>query len=163
MKKLISAGLVSIASMFAFSTQASTNDNVGSVRTEFRMIGSNSTIEVDRMVDDDIDGITCHVSYSKVGGVMGSIGLAEESSNFSISCRQTGPIVAKKNIKEQTKIKSFARNIFFKEMKVVRMYDDQTNTVIYLVYSAKLIDGSPFNAITSVPLMPWGTIEPILK
>lgn len=136
---------------------------VGKVDTTTRMLGSNDAIVVESIKDPNIDGITCHISYAKTGGVSGSFGMAEDPSTFSIACRQTGPIVAKTDISKQAKVASFDKNIFFKTMIVERMFDKENNTIIYLVYSRKLIDGSPFNAISSIPLMPWGSIEAKIK
>lgn len=136
---------------------------VGKVTTSTKLIGSNDSIVVESLNDPDIQGITCHISYAKAGGISGDMGFGEDPSRFSIACRQTGPIVTKTSIKEQKVISAFDRNIFFKAMKVERMFDQKNNTVVYLIYSRKLLDGSPFNSISSIPLMPWGSTEPQLQ
>ena len=154
MKKLLVAVMM-------VSSSASFAGVVGTVSTNMRLLGSNDSIVVESLTDDQVKGVTCHVSYAKVGGLSGAIGIAEDPSRFSIACRQTGPIVL--NSTKQTEVAAFDRNIFFKEMKVVRMYDKNNSTIVYLVYSKKLIDGSPFNSISTIPAMPWGTIQPVIN
>jgi CreA protein len=132
---------------------------IGEVSTTWRALG-NDKIVVEAVNDDEVSGVTCHISYAKTGGVSGKLGFADDPSRFSIACRQTGPLVAKSPLPKQTEIAGFKRSAIFKEMKVVRMMDTKNNVMVYLVYATKLIDGSPFNSISSVPLMPWGTVTP---
>ena len=136
---------------------------VGEVITTFRMLGKNDAVVVESIKDPDIQGVTCHISYAKVGGLSGTVGLAEDPSQFSLSCRQTGALIINKNIDNTTKVTAFDRNAFFKEMIVTRMYDKPNNTLIYLITSKKLMEGSHFNAISSIPMMPWGITEPVFK
>lgn len=136
---------------------------VGKVETAKRLMGSNDAIVVESIKDPEVQGVTCHVSYAKMGGLSGDLGLAEDPSRFSIACRQTGALVLASNVKKQRSIAAFDKNIFFKEMVVTRMFDEPNSTIIYLVSSKKLLDGSPFNAISTIPLMPWGTQEPVFK
>lgn len=136
---------------------------IGKVDSNFKLIGPNSSIQVESLVDPEVSGMACHISYAKQGGISGAIGLAEERSRFSLACRQTGQLVLAPNIKKQKKVDAFDRNIFFKEMIVTRMFDQEHNTLIYLVNSKGLIEGSPFNAISTVPLAPWGAKEVIFK
>lgn len=132
---------------------------IGEVSTTWRMMG-NDKIVVEAVNDDEVSGVTCHISYAKTGGISGNMGFADDPSRFSIACRQTGPLVAKNPLPKQTEIAGFKRSAIFKEMKVVRMMDTKNNVMVYLVYATKLIDGSPFNSISSVPMMPWGTVAP---
>lgn len=150
-----------MASMFFVGTAMA--EVVGQVSTTFRMLGKNDEVVVESIKDPDVQGVTCHISYAKVGGLTGTIGLAEDPSNFSIACRQTGALILSANIDKTSKVTAFDRNAFFKEMIVTRMFDKPNNTLIYLITSKKLIDGSHFNAISSIPLMPWGTKEPLFK
>ncbi len=125
--------------------------HIGSVRTEFRMLGPNNTIEVERFDDPKVQGISCYISYSQIGGISGAVGLAEEASEASVACRQTGEIVFDPaEVEEQEVIFAQRRSVLFKNMRVVRMHDAETQTFVYLTYSTKLIDGSPKNAITAV-------------
>lgn len=137
-------------------------EEVGSVNTSFHFTGSDKIV-VEAIKDDGVQGVVCHVSYAKTGGIKGMIGLAEDPSRFSIACRQNGPLVATKNLPQQEEIASFKRSVLFKQMNVARMWDKQNNVLVYLIYSTKLIDGSPYNSISTVPLMPWGTVQPQMK
>lgn len=134
-------------------------EEIGNVNTAFHVTGSDKIV-VEAINDEDIKGVTCHISYAKTGGLKGTFGFAEDPSRFSIACRQTGPLVAVKPIPKQTEIASFKRSIVFKQMNVVRMFDTKNNVLVYLVYATKILDGSPFNSISSVPMMPWGTVMP---
>ncbi|MGO2391965.1 MULTISPECIES: CreA family protein [unclassified Halomonas] len=125
--------------------------HIGSVRTEFRMLGPNNTIEVERFDDPKVQGISCYISYSQVGGISGAVGLAEEASEASVVCRQTGEIVfTPADVEEQEVIFTQRRSALFKNLRVVRMHDTETQTFVYLTYSTRLVDGSPKNAITAV-------------
>lgn len=125
--------------------------HIGSVRTEFRMLGPNNTIEVERFDDPKVQGISCYISYSQVGGISGAVGLAEEASEASVVCRQTGEIVfTPVDVEEQEVIFTQRRSALFKNLRVVRMHDTETQTFVYLTYSTRLVDGSPKNAITAV-------------
>ncbi|WP_018915598.1 CreA family protein [Vreelandella zhanjiangensis] len=125
--------------------------HIGSVRTEFRMLGPNNTIEVERFDDPKVQGISCYISYSQIGGISGAVGLAEEASEASVACRQTGEIVFNPaEVEEQEVVFTQRRSALFKNMRVVRMHDAETETFVYLTYSTKLVDGSPKNAITAV-------------
>ena len=134
-------------------------DVIGEVSTTWRVMG-NDKIVVEAINDDEVKGVTCHISYAKTGGISGNLGFAEDPSRFSIACRQTGPLVSINPVPKQAEISAFKRSIIFKEMKVVRMIDSKNNVIVYLVYATKLINGSPFNSISSVPMMPWGTVAP---
>ena len=125
--------------------------HIGSVRTEFKLLGPNNTIEVERFDDPKVQGISCYISYSQIGGLSGAVGLAEEASEASVACRQTGEIVFNPaEVEEQEVIFSQRRSALFKNMRVVRMHDLETQTFVYMTYSTKLVDGSPKNAITAV-------------
>lgn len=125
--------------------------HIGSVRTEFKLLGPNNTIEVERFDDPKVQGISCYISYSQIGGLSGAVGLAEEASEASVACRQTGEIIFNPaDVEEQEVIFSQRRSVLFKNMRVVRMHDIATKTFVYMTYSTKLVDGSPKNAITAV-------------
>lgn len=125
--------------------------SIGSVRTEFKLLGPNNTIEVERFDDPKVQGISCYLSYSQIGGISGAVGLAEEASEASVACRQTGEIIFDPaEVEDQEVIFTQRRSVLFKNMRVVRMHDTETQTFVYLTYSTKLVDGSPKNAITAV-------------
>jgi CreA protein len=129
---------------------------VGCVSTTFRGLGLlNDKICVDSFPDPKVDGVICHVSRARTGGVKGAVGLAEDTSDAAVACRQVGPITIKGDLKNGEDVFKESRSWLFKKLQVVRFYDRPNNTLIYLVYSDKLVDGSPKNAISTVPIMPW--------
>jgi len=126
------------------------------VSTTFRFIGKNDRICVSAFDDPKVSGVTCHISQARTGGISGTIGLAEDPSRFSIACRQVGPVtVGLSTLIDQEEVYSARTSIFFKRTHVYRVLDKKRNTLVYLAVSDKLIDGSPQNAISSVPIMPW--------
>jgi len=130
-------------------------EEVGCVSTTFKMIGPNNKICIDSFRDPKVEGVVCHVSRAKTGGVKGAIGLAEDTSDASIACRQVGPIRMASELKDGEDVFQESRSWLFKKLQVVRFFDKPNNTLVYLSYSDKLIDGSPKNSISTVPLMPW--------
>lgn len=132
-------------------------EEIGSVDTVFKFLGPNHKIVIEAFDDPEVPGVTCHVSRSRTGGVKGALGLAEDTSDASIACRQVGPITLPADLKKRDGESVFSerRSILFKRMQVVRFFDEKRKVLIYLVYSDKLIEGSPKNAISSVPVMPW--------
>ncbi len=142
--------LTALATFAAFTSIASAKE-IGSVDTTWRLMGSNDKIVVERFDDPKVINASCFVSYAKTGGVSGFVGLAEDRSRFSIACRATGRVMAQKNIPtEFEEVFNRSTSILFKEMRVSRMLDRETNTLVYLVWSTKLVDGSPFNSITAI-------------
>jgi len=132
---------------------------IGSVSTKIKIMGANDKIVVEAFDDPLIPGATCHLSRAKTGGMSGSLGLAEDTSDASIACRQTGPISLPSKIKsgkfDGQEVFKKSTSILFKSLQVVRFYDAKRNTIIYLSYSDKLVDGSPKNSISTIPVMPW--------
>lgn len=127
------------------------------VSTTFRLIGKNDRVCVSAFDDPKVAGVACHVSQARTGGLSGTIGLAEDPSRFSVACRQIGPITADlATLTDREEVFSTRTSIFFKRTHVYRILDRKRNTLIYLAISDKLIDGSPQNAISTVPVMPWG-------
>jgi CreA protein len=126
---------------------------VGEVSTAFILIGANHKVVVDAYDDPKVKGVTCYVSRAKTGGVMGAIGLAEDKSEAAIACRQVGPIsFVDKKIDNQEEMFNERISVVFKKLRVVRMVDRKRNVLVYLTYSDRLIDGSPQNSVTAVPL-----------
>ncbi len=137
-------------------------ETIGEVDTAFKLIGPNHKIVIEAFDDPLISGVTCHVSRARTGGVSGALGLAEDTSDASIACRQVGPITLPSGLKNKDGDEVFSerRSILFKRLRVVRFFDEKRRVLVYLVYSDKLIDGSPKNAISTVPVMPWGGVAP---
>ena len=134
---------------------ASHAEEVGSVDTKFKMLGPDHKIVIEAFDDPKIDGITCYLSRSKKGGLKGMVGLAEETSDASLACRQVGPIRLVGELKEGERVFSESRSLIFKSLQVVRFFDKKRQTYVYLAYSDRVIEGSPQNAISTVPIQPW--------
>ena len=132
------------------------------VDTVFKQLGPDHKIVVEAFDDPKVGGVTCYVSRAKTGGIKGGLGLAEDKSDASIACRQVGPIVfaAGKTLEQQEEVFSQRTSLVFKRLQVVRMVDRRRNTLVYLSYSDKVIEGSPQNSVTAVPL-PAGTAIPL--
>ena len=130
-------------------------EEIGSVDTKFNFLGPDHKIVIEAFDDPKIEGVTCHLSRSKKGGLKGMVGLAEDSSDASIACRQVGPVRLPAELEEGEQVFKESRSLVFKKLQVVRFFDKKRNTLIYLVYSDKVIEGSPKNAISTVPIMPW--------
>lgn len=122
------------------------------VTTEWKLLGKNHGVCISAFTDPDIDGVTCYISQAKTGGISGSVGLAEDPSNFSISCTQTGPIVIPAKLPRKSNVFKESTSLFFKATRVTRIWDKERSTLVYLALSRKVIDGSPFNAISTVPV-----------
>ena len=129
-----------------------TAEKIGEVDTVFKLIGPDHKIVVDAYDDPKVAGVTCFVSRAKTGGLMGAVGLAEDKAEASIACRQIGPISFSGPLREQEEIFNERLSILFKKLRVVRMVDKKRNTLIYLTYSDRLIEGSPKNSLTAVPV-----------
>ena len=125
---------------------------VGAVDTVFKLIGPDHKIVVDAYDDPKVGGVTCYVSRAKTGGIRGAVGLAEDKAEASIACRQVGPISFGQPLAQQEEIFNERLSILFKKLRVVRMVDKRRNTLVYLTYSDRLIEGSPQNSVTAVPV-----------
>ena len=130
-------------------------EEVGSVDTEFKWLGPDHKIVVEAFDDPKIEGITCYLSRSKKGGLKGMVGMAEETSDAALACRQVGPIRLVGELKEGEKVFSESRSMIFKTLQVVRFFDQKRQTYVYLAYSDRVIEGSPQNAISTVPIQSW--------
>ena len=130
--------------------------DIGCLDTTFKLLSPNDSVCVSAFEDPKVSGVTCHISQARKGGWGSVVGLAEDPSRFSIACRQTGPITLPEKLPKQENVFSEKTSIFFKNTKVIRMFDKQHNTLIYLAVSKKLVEGSPENSISTVPIMPWG-------
>jgi len=133
---------------------------VGDVNTAFQWIGPDHKIVVDAYDDPKVAGVTCYVSHAKTGGIKGALGIAEDKSDASIACRQVGPVSVKQPLPQQEEVFSERLSVLFKRLRIVRMVDRSRNTLVYLTYSDRLVDGSPQNAVTAVAV-DRGTTIPV--
>ncbi len=130
-------------------------EEIGCVTTSWKLIGANHKVCIQAFDDPRVAGVSCHISQAKKGGISGAFGLAEDPSQFSIACRQTGPIVIDDKLPEQEMAFSSDTSLFFKQTRVTRLFDVKRNTLVYIAISRKLIDGAPANSISTVPIRSW--------
>lgn len=153
-RSMLALGLLAATS--ALHAQA-----IGEVDTVFKLFGPDHKIVVDAFDDPKVKGVTCYVSRAKTGGIKGGLGLAEDKPDASIECRQLGPVsFVGDPLRQQEEVFSERTSLIFKKLQVVRMVDKARNTLVYLSYSDRVIEGSPDNSITAVPLPP-GTVIPL--
>ncbi len=143
MKKLLMLSLLPLAALA---------QPIGEVDTVFQWIGPDHKIVVDGHDDPKVSGVTCYVARAKTGGIKGGLGLAEDKSEASIACRQVGPISFAKPLPMQEEVFNERISLVFKKLRIVRMIDRPRNTLVYLTYSDRVIEGSPQNSVTAVPV-----------
>ena len=141
-----------LAALLLLAATAAVAEPVGSVDTAFKLIGPDHKIVVDAYDDPKVQGVTCYVSRAKTGGISGAIGIAEDKAEASIACRQVGPIAVSQPLPTQEEVCNERISLVFKKLRIVRMVDPARNTLVYLTYSDRLIDGSPKNSVTAVPV-----------
>ncbi|MGV7091965.1 protein CreA [Siccibacter turicensis] len=148
--------LSAVLSLFALHAGA---EQIGSVDTVFKVFGPDHKIVVEAFDDPDVKNVTCYISRAKTGGIKGGLGLAEDTSDAAISCQQVGPVEVSEKIKagnaQGDVVFQKRTSLVFKKLQVVRFYDAKRNTLAYLAYSDKVVEGSPKNALSAVPIMPW--------
>jgi CreA protein len=131
--------------------------------TVFKWLTPNDKLATYGLDDPEVDGVACHFTVPEKGGLKGWIGVAEEVSDISLACRQIGPIRFKKKFAQGEDVFRARRSLFFKKMQIVRGCDTKRNVLVYMVYSDKIIEGSPKNSTSTVPVMPWGAGDTIEK
>jgi len=131
--------------------------------TVFKLLSPDDKLATYGLDDPEVDGVACHFTVPEKGGYKGWLGLAEQVSDISLSCRQIGPIRIKEKFSQGEDMFRQRRSLFFKKMQIVRGCDVKRNVLVYMVYSDRLIEGSPQNSTSSVPIMPWGAADTIQK
>lgn len=131
--------------------------------TVFKWLTPNDKLATYGVDDPDVEGVACHFTVPERGGLKGWLGVAEEVSDVSLACRQIGPIRIKQKFSQGDDMFRQRRSLFFKKMQIVRGCDEKRNVLVYMVYSDKLIEGSPKNSTSSVPIMPWGAGDQIQR
>lgn len=145
-----------VALLLATLALPASAEEIGCATTTWKLIGANHRVCVYAYDDPKVPGVTCHVSQARTGGVKGSFGLAEDPSQFSLACRQVGPIILPANLLDKDVVFSENTSLIFKETKITRFVDRKRNVLVYLAISRKIIEGAPANAISTVPIQPWG-------
>jgi len=131
--------------------------------TTFKLLTPNDKLAVYGIDDPVVEGVACHYTASEKGGLAGAFGLAEQTSDISLACRQYGPITFKAKFEQGEVVFSERRSLIFKKMQIVRGCDVKRNILVYMTYSDKLIEGSPKNSTSTVPIEPWGAAAPVPK
>jgi CreA protein len=152
-----------LSSTFAPARAADEPDLIFRRSTVFKWLTPNDKLATYGIDDPEIEGVACHFTVPEKGGVKGWLGLAEEVSDISLACRQIGPIRFKSKMHQGDDMFQQRRSLFFKKMQIVRGCDIKRNVLVYMVYSDRLIEGSPKNSTSSVPIMPWGGSDSIQK
>jgi CreA protein len=127
----------------------------GSVSTRFRWLGPNDKIVIDGFNDPKVQGVVCYIARAQTGGVKGGLGVAEDTSDASIDCRQVGPIKIVGELEDGETVFDEHRSLVFKMLQVVRFFDRERNVLVYVAYSDRVIEGSPKNSVSTVPIMRW--------
>ncbi|MGE0339962.1 MAG: CreA family protein [Xanthobacteraceae bacterium] len=131
--------------------------------TVWRALTPNDKLATYGIDDPAVEGVACHFTVPEKGGLSGAFGVAEERSEISLSCRQTGPVRFKSKFEQGAVVLRESRSLFFKRMQIVRGCDVKRNVLVYLVYSDRPIEGSPDNSTSSVPIMPWGSSDQVQR
>lgn len=143
----------------AMPAAAQSPDLIFRKSTVWKFLTPNDKLAVYGLDDAAVEGVACHYTQPERGGIKGMFGVAEEVSDISIACRQVGPITFREKFEQGSVVFTERRSLIFKKMQIVRGCDPKRNVLIYMVYSDRLIEGSPKNSTSTVPIMPWGTAE----
>lgn len=146
---------------FATCAAADEPDLIFKKSTVWKFLAPDHKLAVYAIDDPDVSGVACHFTVPEKGGWTGWLGLAEELSDVSLACRQIGPITFHKKLEQGAEAFRQKRSLFFKKMRIVRGCDAKRNVLVYVVYSDKLIEGSPKNSTSTVPIMPWGSDQAV--
>ena len=130
-------------------------EEVGEVTTAIKILGANHRIVVEAFDDPKVEGVACFVSRARTGGIKGSLGIAEDTSDASINCQQTGPVRFREELDDGEEVYSRRASLVFKHVQVVRFFDEQRNALVYLTYSDRVIEGSPQNSVSAVVIRDW--------
>ena len=143
---------LSFATLITLTVSANSQTRIDAINTNFRWLGPDDKIVVERYDDPKVANVSCYMSRAETGGVKGGLGLAEDPSRFSIACRAVGPITMPERLAKSEVIAFASASLFFKTFQVHRAVDSEKNVLVYTVVSTKLINGSPFNSISVVPV-----------
>ena len=148
--------LLAGAALLLAASSPATADDLDCVSTTFNLLSPNDKVCVSDFDDPKVPGVTCFISQARKGGWGQPLGLNEDPSNFSVSCRQMGPISTDiSTLPEKEEVFTEKTSIFFKATRIYRLWDKTRNTLIYLAVSSKIVNGSPENAISVVPIIAW--------
>jgi CreA protein len=129
---------------------------IGHVNTAITNLGLTRShrVVVERFEDPEVRGVACYISQARTGGLSGMLGVAEDPARFALDCTATAAVEiqpgARRGDRGEVVFESNT-SLFFKETRVHRFVDEERNAVIYMAWSTRLIDGSPYNAVSVVP------------
>ena len=142
--------------IFALTAILAACGGTGGEVAEINNDWTGNEIKIESFEDEDIQGVTCHMAHFDRGVIdrLSKGDWFENPSNGSISCGITGPvIIGKINMKKGgEEVFKQRQSIVFKKLAVRRVYDAENETLIYLVYSKKIVDGSAKMSLATVPL-----------
>lgn len=148
-----------LIALLVFTALPAVAEEIGSVDTKFNLLSPDDSINVAVFDDPKVEGVACYLSRAQKGGYAGALGLAEDTSDASIDCRQVGPVTIAEPFEKGERVFRERRSFLFKSLKVLRYCDEERNVLVYLTYSEKVIEGSPKNSVSAVPLRPWPGAE----
>lgn len=144
-----------LSAVLAAATGLAMAEEIGSVDTTFKLLSPDDSIGIEVFDDPEISGVACYLSRAQKGGYKGAAGLAEDTSDASIDCKQVGPVRITGELKAGEQVFNERRSLVFKRLRVIRFCDVPRNTVVYLAYSERVVEGSPKNSVSAVPLAAW--------
>jgi CreA protein len=146
----------------SFAAPAFADQQIGTVSTNFRLLGNNDRVVVERLDDPKIPNVSCYASFAQTGGISGSLGLATDPSQFALNCIATGPVTIPGDLPQKEEVAAISASFLFKHFVLTRMVDTDKNVLVYVLISTKIIHGSPANAVSAVPAMapPAGSNKP---
>jgi CreA protein len=154
---LFAAGLALSTGLVSVAAAEGGPDLIFRKSTVFKLLTPNDKLATYAIDDPDVEGVACHYTVPEKGGLAGAFGVAEEVSDISLACRQYGPIRFKTKFEQGDVVFRERRSLIFKKVQIVRGCDTKRNVLVYMVYSDKLVEGSPKNSTSTVPVMPWGS------
>jgi CreA protein len=158
---LLIVGLVALSALSAAA--ADEPDLIFKRSTVFKLLTPNDKLATYGIDDPEVDGVACHFTVPERGGLEGWLGVAEEVSDISLACRQVGPVHFKAKFAQGEDMFRKRRSLFFKKMQIVRGCDAKRNVLVYMVYTDRVIEGSPKNSTSTVPIQPWGNEAAVQK
>ena len=163
-RALAATALIGLSAVAASPARAADDpDVIFKKSTVWKMLTPDDKLVTYAIDDPGVEGVACYFTAPERGGVKGMLGVAEEVSDVSLACRQVGPIRIKEKFEQGTVVFRQSRSLFFKKLQIVRGCDEKRNVLVYLVYSDRVIEGSPKNSTSAVPMMPWGTTTDVGK
>ncbi|KND21473.1 CreA [Pannonibacter phragmitetus] len=155
----LAGGLLAVLLAAGTALAAEQPDLIFKKSTVWKFLTPDHKLATYAIDDPVVEGVACHFTVPEKGGIDGWLGIAEEVSDISLACRQVGPVSFKARFEQGEEMFRQRRSFLFKKMRIVRGCDTKRNVLVYLVYSDKLVEGSPKNSTSTVPIMPWGSGE----